>query len=117
MLAKIGPSFGWGIIALLLTPIIVVILLITIIGIPLSLILLALWLVALCLSKILAGILVGRSLLNNYWPKKKDSLISAMIIGIVIAYLIFSLPIIGGFISLLAMLWGLGGIMLSLKKA
>ncbi len=116
MLAKIGPSFGWGIIALLLTPIIAIILLITIIGIPLSLILMALWLVALCLSKILAGILIGRGLLNNYWPKQKDSLISAMIIGVAIAYIIFSLPIIGGFISLLAMLWGLGGIMLALKK-
>jgi len=116
MLAKIGQSFGWGIITLLLTPIIVVILLITIIGLPLAFILFALWLIALCVSKILTGILIGRSLINNYWPKQKDSLILAMIIGIVIAYLIFALPIIGGFISLLAILWGLGGIMLALKK-
>lgn len=116
MLNKIGPSFGWGLLALLLTPLIIIILLITIIGIPLSLILLALWLIALYASKILVGILIGRSLINNYWPKQKDSLILAMIIGIVIAYLIFSLPIIGLFISLLAMLWGLGGIMLALKN-
>lgn len=116
MLAKTGPSFGWGILALLLTPIITIILLITIIGIPLSLILTALWLIAMYASKILVGILVGRSLLNNFWLKKKDSLISAMIIGIIVAYLIFALPIIGGFIALLAVLWGLGGIMLALKK-
>lgn len=116
MLTKTGLSFGWGILALLLTPIIAIILLITIIGLPLSLILLALWLIALYISKILVGILIGRSLLNNLWLKQKDSLILAMIIGIVIAYLIFALPLIGPFISLLAMLWGLGGIMLALKK-
>ncbi|MBU2219671.1 polymer-forming cytoskeletal protein [Patescibacteria group bacterium] len=116
MLTKIGSSLGWGILALLLTPIIAIILLITIIGMPLAFILLALWLIALYTSKILVGILVGKSLLNNYWPKKKDSLILAMIIGIIIAHLIFSLPIIGRFVYLLAMLWGLGGILMAFKK-
>ena len=117
MLNKIGPSFGWGILLLLLTPMIVIILLITIIGLPLSLILLALWLIAIYASKILVGILVGRRLLNNFWLAKKDSLILAMVIGIIIASLIFALPFIGWIVSLLAMLWGLGGIMLALKKA
>lgn len=116
MLTKINASFGWGILVLLLTPIITVILLITIIGIPLSFILIALWLISLYLSKILVGILVGRSLLNNFWAKQKDSLILAMIIGIVITHLIFALPFIGWLIALLAVLWGLGGIMLMLKK-
>ena len=116
MLNKIGLALGWGILALFLTPLIAVVLFITIIGIPLSLILLALYLIAIYLGKILVGILIGRSLLNNYLPKQKDSFILAMIIGIIIAYLIFTLPIIGLFISLLAMLWGLGGIMLALKN-
>jgi len=116
MLNKIGSSFGWGILALLLTPIIIIILLITIIGIPLSLILLALWLIALYVSKILVGILVGRSLLTNLWQKQKDSLILAMIIGTIISYIIFAIPFIGSFVALLAMLWGLGGIILALKK-
>ena len=117
MLAKIGASMGWGILALLLTPLIVLILFITIIGIPLAFISLALWLIAIYIGKILAGILIGRSLLNNYWPKKKDSLILAMIIGIIIAYLIFALPFIGWILALLAVLWGMGGILLALKKA
>lgn len=116
MLNKTGSAFGWGILALLLTPLIVIVLLITIIGLPLAFILLALWLIALYASKILVGILIGRRLINNYLPKQKDSLILAMIIGILIMYLIFALPIIGLFISLLAMLWGLGGIMLTIKK-
>ncbi|MDO8592638.1 MAG: polymer-forming cytoskeletal protein [bacterium] len=115
MLNRVGASLGWGILALLLTPIIAIILLITIIGIPLSLILLMLWLIALYLSKILVGILIGRSLLNNFLPKQKDSLTLAMILGIIVSYLIFALPIIGWPVSLLAMLWGLGGIFISAR--
>ncbi|MDO8667475.1 MAG: polymer-forming cytoskeletal protein [bacterium] len=116
MLSRVNASLGWGVLALLLTPIMAIILLITIIGIPLSLILTAAWLIAIYLSKILVGILVGRGVLNNLLPNRKDSLILAMVIGIVIIYLIFSLPFIGPIISLFAILWGLGGIMLALKK-
>jgi len=115
--AKAGVSLGWGILALLLTPLIAIILLITIIGIPLALILMALWLIAMYVSKILVGILIGRTILSKYWLKQKDSLILAMIVGIVIAYLVFAIPFIGWVIALMAMLFGLGGIMLALKKA
>jgi len=115
--AKAGASLGWGILALLLTPIIAIILLITIIGIPLALILMALWLIAMYVSKILVGILIGRTLLSKYWLKQKDSLILAMIVGIVVAYLIFAIPFIGWIMALMATLFGLGGIMLVLKKA
>ncbi|MDD4271304.1 MAG: polymer-forming cytoskeletal protein [Patescibacteria group bacterium] len=117
MLAKVGPALGWGVLALFLTPLIFIVLLITIIGLPLAFITLGLWLIAIYLSKILVGILIGRSLLNNYWAKQKDSLILAMVVGIIVAYLIFALPFIGWIVALLAMLWGLGGIMLSFKKA
>ncbi len=115
MLARANASLGWGILVLLLTPIIAIILLITIIGIPLSLIIMALWLIALYLSKILVGILTGRWLLNKLMPQQKDSLILGMVVGIIALHLIFAPPFIGRIMSLLAMLWGLGGIFLTLK--
>ncbi len=116
MLEKVGPSLGWGVILMFLAPILTVLLLITIIGIPLGLILIGLWLIALMISKILVGIMVGRSILNSLWPAQKDSLIWAMIIGIIITYLIYSLPFLGWILALLAMWWGLGGIWLYFKK-
>ena len=116
MKEKMGASLGWGILILLLTPIIAIILLITIIGIPLSFISIALWLIAMYVSKILVGILIGRSFLNSYWVKQKDSLILAMIVGIIITYIILAIPFIGWTLSLLATLWGLGGIVLASKK-
>ncbi|MEA3463737.1 MAG: polymer-forming cytoskeletal protein [Patescibacteria group bacterium] len=116
MLDKAGPSIGWGVIIMFLTPIIAILLLITLIGMPLAFILIGVWLIALFISKILVGILAGRNLLEKLWPKQKDSLIFAMIIGIVITWIIFSLPIIGWLFCLGAMWWGSGGIWLYFKK-
>jgi hypothetical protein len=115
MAEKIWPSIGWGAVVLFIGPILVIILLITIIGIPLALISFTFWLVAIYIAKILTGIFIGQQFLNKVMPKQKDSLIWAMIIGIFILYLIMSIPIIGGFISFLAVLWGLGGIFIYLK--
>lgn len=116
MLNKIGGSIGRGALILILTPIAAVLLLFTVIAIPLALILFVIWLITLFLSKILVGILIGRTILNNLWPKQKDSLIWAMIIGILVTYLIFSLPFIGWALSLVATLWGLGGLMIYFKE-
>jgi len=117
MLKKIGPSIGWGAIAMFLTPIISIILCFTIIGIPLAIILMAIWLIAMIVGKILVGILVGRSILSKLWPKKKDSLIWAMIIGIIIVKIVFSIPFVGWILALIAIWWGLGGIWLQFKKS
>lgn len=117
MLDKIGPSIGWGMVVMFLTPIIAILLIITIIGIPLAAILTGVWLIALFLSKIMVGILVGRNLMKKFREKKKESLIWAMIIGIVLSWIIFSIPFIGWILTLIAIWWGLGGIWLSFKKA
>ena len=116
MLNKVGPSIGWGVIVMFLTPIIAILLLITLIGIPLAFILIGVWLIALCVSKILVGILVGRNIAAKIWSKQKDSLIFAMVIGIIITWIIFSIPVIGWLFCLVAMWWGLGGIWMYFKK-
>ena len=116
MLSRIAPTIGWGAVVMLITPFILIMLLITVIGIPLALIVGVLWLIAIYLSKILVGILVGRSILDRLAKGRKDSLIWAMIIGIIIVWLAASLPIIGWLIALVAIWWGLGGIWLTLRE-
>ena len=116
MLESVNVCFGWGIVVMFLTPILTILLVLTIIGLPLALILIMLWLILLYLSKILVGILIGRSLIDNFWPKQKDSLIWAMILGLIIIYLLTSLPLVGWLLSLLAICWGLGGIFIYFKK-
>jgi hypothetical protein len=116
MLTKTGASFGWGSLVLLFTPVIAIILLFTLIGIPLALILLALWVIFIYLSNIITGIMVGQSLLKRAWSKKQDSLIWAMIIGVIIVSFLSSLPFLGWLFSLLATLWGLGGLWLYVRR-
>lgn len=116
MLDKPGASIGWGVIVMFLAPIISILLLITFIGIPLAFLLMGVWLIALFTGKILVGILIGRSILEKFWKKQKDSMIWAMVVGIVVCWFIFSIPLIGWMFSLSALWWGLGGIWMYFKS-
>ena len=117
MLKKTDVSIGWGAVVMFLTPIIATLLLITLIGIPLAGILILVWIIALCVSKIFVGILVGRVILEKIWTKQKDSMMWAMTIGIAATQILFSVPIIGWLLALVAAWWGLGGLFLYTKKS
>lgn len=105
-----------GSIALFLAPLLSLLLAFTIIGLPLALLVLCFWLAALYISKILVGIMIGGKLLEKLRKKNDASLISSMIMGVAIIWFLSDLPVLGFFISLSALLWGLGGIWLFGKK-
>ncbi|MFH1661682.1 MAG: polymer-forming cytoskeletal protein [Candidatus Falkowbacteria bacterium] len=117
MLKKPGSIIGWGAVVMILTPIIAILLLITLIGMPLAIIIMGLWMIALCISKLLVGILVGRKILEKIWKNQKKNLLLAMVFGIIVSYIIFSIPIIGWLLGLVAMWWGLGAIFMHYKNA
>lgn len=110
-----------GFLILIVTPILIIFLLVTIIGIPIAVILGLLYIILLVVSRIFAGILVGRLLINRFGkPKKNQSLFLPTVIGIIALWILFAIPIIGWVASFVAMLWGLGGIFYhfkSLRKA
>lgn len=99
-----------GLILMLVLPPIALILVFTMIGIPLALIITAWWLVMIYVAKILTAILVGQTIIKILNKKGKSSLFWSLIIGVIICWLIFSIPLVGWFISLLAIWLGLGGI-------
>lgn len=108
----------WGLGVLVLTPLIIVLLGLTIIGLPLALVLLALYLIAIYAAKILVGIVLGAYILGAIRGKHKINsipLLLIMVIGVVVFWLIISIPIIGKIISLLGIIWGLG-LIVKLKK-
>ena len=113
---KTQSSFGWGLVVLLITPPLCLLLLITLIGAPLAALIVSIWLIAICLGKILVAILIGQKFLERFWQTRKDSIYTAMVVGVIISYLIFSLPFIGWLVSLLAVIWSLGAIYLFFKK-
>ncbi len=101
-------SLGIGFLALIIVPIAAVILLFTIVGIPVGIIVLLLYAIALFLSKIFAILLFGYWLLERYAKRKNRNANYAILLGVVLYVIVVSIPFIGGIICLLSMLLGLG---------
>ncbi len=112
-----GKSFGWGFVALFLTPIAMLILLISMVGIWLSLILFMIWFIALWVAKTLVMIGVGHYLAERFAKKYAHRPMVTMLSGITLCWLVFSIPVIGGFLAFLSTIFGLGATILHLKNA
>lgn len=122
MWQKPWKSMLMGLVYLIVAPIALLILLITIIGIPLSIIGFCLYFILLYTLKIFAGTLLGQKILEYFGGKKLEpvkkekSLIWPMILGTIIVFILVSVPYIGWILSLIATIWALGGVAEILKK-
>jgi hypothetical protein len=110
MLARPGHAFGWGILYLILAPIIAIATALTIIGIPVAIIMVLLFITVIFFSRIFAALAVGRKITQMYWKSKQESLVWQAIIGVVLLWILFALPAVGWIISGVSVVWGLGGI-------
>ena len=106
MLTDIWNSTFWGMIALLAVPFLVLVGVMTIVGIPLALIVLSIYIIFSYLSKLFVGILLGKYI----WKKVEDNkkLVWPMVVGTTILYVLIALPIIGGFVNIFVTALGLG---------
>lgn len=102
-------TLGKGVLIMFLTPILCFVLLFTIIGIPVSLILLLFFIIIVIVARVFVGILIGKTILQKT-KIKKTSLMKEMVVGVVLAWFVFSLPEIGFIFSLIALWLGLGSI-------
>lgn len=108
--AKALVAFGVGFLAFFLIPIIAFATLFTVVGIPLGIILLLLVIPLYAISYVTAAFALGRRIL-------KDSRILAFLVGLVILGLLSLIPIAGGLIGLLATMFGLGLLLVTLVRA
>ena len=112
-----GPSAGWGALILFLTPIAAIIVCTTIIGIPLGLIALALWGIAIYLAQIPVGLFIGRWILSHFREVEgKAIMVGALALGLVILRLLRLIPHLGFFIGLAVILFGLGAVVVSERR-
>ncbi len=94
---------GIGFVALVSVPLMAIIIAITLVGIPVALIAFASWLLALYLAKIVVGVVVGNMLLGD-----RENVFLPLLVGLVIVLLVSLLPFIGGAISFVLTIVGLG---------
>lgn len=98
-----------GFIILVVMPVAILIVAATLIGIPLALILLAAYLIMVYIARAYAAIGIGRWLFARFGSPNM-SLYADLLVGMLILWLLMAIPFIGWFISLIALLLGLGAV-------
>ena len=116
LLEKPVRSLGWGFVILAIVPLIAAVLVLTIIGIPVAIIMVLLYLAALFLSRLFAAVAVGRKITQSYWKNKQESRFVHAVIGVIVLWVLFAIPVVGGILSFGAMVWGLGGLRYAFSK-
>ncbi len=102
-----------GIIALIAIPIIGLILFITIIGIPITIVLMMFYFIMIFSSFIIFSFAIGKILLNYF---SYDNNLLSLIIGLILFILLIKIPVVGGVILLIALLIGSGSFVLLFSK-
>ncbi len=93
----------WGLLILITTPLIALTLIISIVGTPVGLTLLALYLIESYIGPILVGSYLGKTIFS-----KKTEHFYASLIGVTLLGAVTALPIIGSWVRLVSMIFGLG---------
>lgn len=111
---KTWASLGIGFASLILTPIAAAILLATVIGIPLGMMLFAAYFVYIYLAKIAVSFWAGTFVVEKAGLTKKDWY--SLGIGLVIYLVLTLIPVLRGFVSFSALIFGLGAMLLSCRQ-
>lgn len=112
---KTWPALLYGLVTLIIMPIVAVLLMVTVIGIPLGLMTMAFYFMGLYIAPLFFMVLLGQLVMGTM--SKKYSMYAALLVG-AIAYAILTLiPIIGGIIALFAVLAGIGSMAMTELEA
>ncbi|HKV23598.1 MAG TPA: hypothetical protein VJN93_03310 [Candidatus Acidoferrum sp.] len=113
---RVGAPLGLGILVFFGVPIAAVIACITVVGIPLGVLTLGLWMLGVCTAEIIVGTVVGNWILGK--PADTWALIGRMALGFVIVRIVYTplaqVHIIGALVGLGIWMWGMGAIALAI---
>jgi cytoskeletal protein CcmA (bactofilin family) len=105
-------SLGWGFLTLILTIPLVILMLITVIGIPLAILTVIAFAMALYLAHIFVAMAVGSQILKS--AKQSYNRFAVLTLGLVVLFVVELIPFLGGLIRFLVLLFGLGAIVVYL---
>jgi len=108
----IGKSLLVGLLAFILLPIIALVALVTVIGIPLGIVLLFLLIPLYAIGYVTGAWAIGRRIV-----KPGKARILAFLVGLVIVRLLALIPIAGGLVTFLVVLLGLGALFVAMGRA
>jgi cytoskeletal protein CcmA (bactofilin family) len=109
--ARPAASFALGLVALIVTPVAAIMLLVTVLGLPIGLMAIALYLVAIFLVRVFVIMWLGRALLSWGGREVRDGW--ALVVGVVVYSVVTLIPFVGGGVALAAIVFGLGASLLA----
>lgn len=113
-------SLGLGLALLVTTPIVALLLMMTVLGIPLGLTALAIYFVSMLVGFLIAVFFVGEvglRLVRRPADTTKRARIVSLLGAFILLWILQLIPFLGGIILLLSLVFGLGGWSLSLHRA
>lgn len=114
-LSKFFSLFGFGALLLIAAPMLAITLFTTVVGTSLGLLILAIYIILICLTNILFGYLIGYIIWKKF-IKKENNILLIGLIGITLVTILQLIPIIGEFVTLISLMVGLGIVLNLLKK-
>ena len=110
-------SIGMGIVFLIVVPIVSVLVMITVIGIPLGLIALLLYGIALFSAQVFVGMTLGRLILSFFSDGNRRMIqFLGLLLGLLILFGVSFIPYVGPWAPLIVVILGLGGLMLAIGR-
>ena len=117
LLEKPLMSVGMGIVFLIVVPIVSILVMITVVGIPLGMIALLLYGIALFSAQVFVGMTIGRLILSFIADGNRRLIqFLGLLIGLLILFGISFIPYVGPWAPLIVVILGLGGLMLAIGR-
>jgi hypothetical protein len=110
------PTFGLGLLALLVAPFAIVLIFVTLVGMPLAIAVSALYWLGLLLAWPALGLVVGTELARLVRRGEPMPVLGALVVGLIVLHLVTHLPILGGLVAFLGLAFGLGLIVQSVRR-
>jgi hypothetical protein len=111
---RYGASFGLGLLVMFGVPIAAIIACITVVGLLIGISTFVLWLAALYCAQIVVGTVVGQWIMGR--THETWQLIGRMVVGVIVVRVAEMIPILGFWIKLGVLLWGMGAISLTIYR-
>jgi cytoskeletal protein CcmA (bactofilin family) len=110
-------SLGWGFVFMVCIPIAIIILIVTILGIPIAIISLFAYAVLIYIAKLPVATALGEKIIKAFGKQGEPSLIPSMLLGLIILTILLNIPYLEWLIYFIVLFTGFGAILTSQKQS
>jgi cytoskeletal protein CcmA (bactofilin family) len=110
------PSFGLGLLVVFAMPVVMLVVAVTLIGLPLAVGLFALYVLGCLLAGPAVALVIGTQLSRLVRPDQPLPVLGSLAVGLIVLHLVTHVPYIGGLIGLCALIFGFGLVVQAVRR-